>query len=212
MKKIIVVTMVVLAGVSLSATSQAVIKGSKHDLGLLNLTGDNKEICIACHAPHKADATTAAPLWNHTATTATYTMYNTNALSKTFNATITTPLGISKLCLSCHDGTVAVDSFTGHLTGSKTLTGADPGYLGTDLQKSHPISFKYNAALVATDGLTSGGTGLNDPTATPIKAWLGADGEFECSSCHDVHNTLLNTKMLNASNEGSALCLTCHKK
>lgn len=196
MKKIIVVTMVVLSGVGLAATSQAVITGSKHDLKTLAAT--NGQICIVCHTPHNADITvTDAPLWNHKLTTATYTLY----ASPTFKGTATQPTGVSKLCLSCHDGTVAIDSFGG-LTGTTMI--ASTGSLGVNLKMSHPVSFVYDATLKTADG------NLVDPTTLPA-GWLNG-GKFECSSCHDVHNKASLPKMLNTSNAGSALCLTCHVK
>jgi predicted CXXCH cytochrome family protein len=196
MKRIIVVTMVVLAGVGLAATSQAVITGSKHDLH--SLTAADGQICIACHTPHNADTTvTDAPLWNHTLPTVTYTLY----ASPTFNGAVTQPTGVSKLCLSCHDGTVAVDSFGG-TTGTTMI--ATAGNLGTNLKKSHPISFTYNAALATADGE------LVDPATLPA-GWVNG-GKFECSSCHDVHNKNDFSAMLHIDNAASALCLTCHTK
>ena len=199
MKKIIMITVAVLAGVGLSTVSYthaATITGSKHDLS----ASTGGEICIACHTPHNANTTiTDAPLWNHTMTTATYTLYD----SPTFNGhvSISQPTGVSKLCLSCHDGTVAPDAFTGH-AGVTTI--ATAGNLGTNLKKSHPISFTYDAALATADGE------LKDPGTLPA-GWIN-NSKFECSSCHDVHNKTGIAKMLHATNTGSALCLTCHLK
>ena len=33
------------------------------------------EICVYCHTPHGANSTAAAPLWNRTVKTSTYTMF-----------------------------------------------------------------------------------------------------------------------------------------
>jgi len=75
------------------------------------------------------------------------------------------PDGVSKLCLSCHDGTVALDSYGG-VNGSTIITGS--ALLGTDLSTSHPISMKYDAALASTDGKlwdpTSKDSGLGGPS------------------------------------------------
>ena len=207
MKKIIVVTMAVLVGVGLSGLSQADIAGSGHDL--TNVDGTTvTQICLPCHTPHNADTTTSdAPLWNHTLTSATYTLY----ASPTFNAgtgdlnTIGQPSGVSKLCLSCHDGTVAPDAFTGHTAAMTKLPATiGAGGLGTDLRKSHPISFTYDDDLVLAD------PDLNDPDTLPA-GWVN-NNKFECSSCHDVHNKNENGAMLHISNAGSALCLKCHAK
>jgi predicted CXXCH cytochrome family protein len=199
MKKIVVIVAVVLSGVGLSALTQAgTIVGSKHDLTSFGTT--DGQICIVCHTPHNADVSTVdAPLWNHTLTTATYTLYD----SPTFTGkpSQTQPGGVSKLCLSCHDGTVALDAFGGR-TGSTMIEGT--GDLTTNLKKSHPVSFTYDATMAGTDGE------LVDPATLPA-GWVNG-GKFECSSCHDVHNKLDVGKMLLKSNANSGLCLTCHVK
>ena len=68
------------------------------------------------------------PLWNHKVTTATYTLYS----SPTLKATLSQPTHYgSKLCLSCHDGTVALDSFGGN-TGTTFIDSSNS--VGTDLR------------------------------------------------------------------------------
>lgn len=68
-----------------------------------------KEICVFCHTPHNANP--KVPLWNHAPSAAgNYTPYE----SLTLDAAVGQPDGASKLCLGCHDGTVAVG-----LTGSR---------------------------------------------------------------------------------------------
>ena len=204
MKRAVLVAVLisVVIGNGLARISDAAIKDSKHDMSkVAGVTMPDSQTCIACHTPHNADVTTNdAPLWNHTNSEESYTMYS----SPTFEGNIAaSPTGVSKLCMACHDGTVAVDAFGGMLHGDKKITGS--GNLGTNLKKSHPVSFDYNAALVAKDNE------LKDPTQAPISNWVKG-GRFECSSCHDVHNNTGIAKMLNASNTGSALCITCHKK
>lgn len=204
MKRAILVAVLVSVtiGCGLARISGAAILGSKHDMSTVTgVTMPDGQTCVACHTPHNADvAETNAPLWNHTNTEASYTMYT----SPTFDGTISAgPTGVSKLCMACHDGTVAVDAFGGMLHGDKKITGS--GNLGTNLKKSHPVSFNYDAALVAKDNE------LKDPTQAPISNWVKG-GRFECSSCHDVHNNTGHPSMLNASNAGSALCITCHIK
>src|SRR5512139_3263798 len=76
--------------------------------------GPEYQICQPCHTPHNADSTAqGAPLWNHEVTTASFQPY----ASPTLDASVGQPSGVTKLCLSCHDGTVAIDSFAGQ-TGS----------------------------------------------------------------------------------------------
>jgi hypothetical protein len=80
------------------------------------------------------------------------------------------PGGSSKLCLSCHDGTLAlgnVNVLNGQANASIAMTGTGPGgtmppgqgttsgftrFLGTDLRNDHPISVTYNSALATRDG------------------------------------------------------------
>ena len=72
----IIATMLVCA---LASPSPAGIIGSKHDFGQYQWA--KNQICLPCHTPHNAivrDANGAlvdAPLWNHTLSTATYTLY-----------------------------------------------------------------------------------------------------------------------------------------
>ena len=181
------------------------IVGTDHDLTTKGwFTGD--EICVACHTPHNADITvTDSPLWNHEVTTASYTLYTSSTLDA---SDMGQPDGKSKLCLSCHDGTVALDSYGG-ATGTNMIPGA--ANLGTDLSDDHPISFTYNTALSTADG------GLEDPStaSSSLGGTIAEDMLFsdklECASCHNAHNNV-NGNFLVMVNTNSALCLTCHIK
>jgi len=183
------------------------IVGSAHDFSTQswNTTG---EICICCHTPHHSDVSVPeAPLWDHQNTVATFQLYN----SPTFNGagTITQPSGNSKLCLSCHDGTVALENFGNTHNGTHYETGL--GNEGTDLRDDHPISFIYDAALAAADGKlfnpVTHPSGINGGTITSTMLF---NNKMECASCHDVHNTTGILHLLRKSNVASALCLTCH--
>ncbi len=216
-------------GVSLAvaglAAGAGTIVGSKHDFSTQAWT-TNGQLCVACHAPHNT-ALGLTVLWNHTLSTATYTMYN-NAFSSTINGTVAAaPAGVSKLCLSCHDGTVAVNSFGG-ATGAVSI--AASANLGTNLTNDHPIGITYDAALVTADGAlwpiattANIGTGGTKTRAGTISSNLLYNGSIECASCHDVHNTFTvpfatagtsgtTNKLVKISMVGSALCLTCHDK
>ncbi len=193
------------------------------------------QICAPCHAPHTysyvkngssftstlggspTGTPVNAPLWNHTMSTAnyqTYTGYNMKAV-------VGQPDGATKLCLSCHDGTVALSYYrtfpSNGQTSTTTMATVNNGasLLGTDLRNEHPVSFVYNAALASADGK------LFDPTTTvsglPGGGYidgdlLDANHELQCTSCHDPHNNSGAPHMLVKSNTASALCLTCHNK
>ncbi len=68
---------------------------------------DYGEVCVYCHTPHGANSTIGAPLWNRTNPGTSYTLYNKPLTS---GQTPTAPGVNSLVCLSCHDGTVAIDS------------------------------------------------------------------------------------------------------
>lgn len=199
MKKLLIV----FAALTLTAGAFGqTIVGTAHDFSAFGWSSG--QICLPCHTPHNANVTDG-PLWNHEVTTATFTLYT----SSTMDATVAQPAGVSKLCLSCHDGTVAIDSFGGE-TGATTITG--DALIGTDLANDHPISFTYDAALATADGeLYDPGTQSSGLGSTIANDMLFA-GNMECASCHDVHNSTDIDPLLVKTNAGSALCLTCHDK
>lgn len=205
MKALLAVIIAVLSTLCFFQWSYADIAGSKHDFSGLAWSGG--EVCLPCHTPHNADTSVSnAPLWNHELTqVVAYTLY----ASATLNSTPGQPGGISKLCLSCHDGTVAIDSYGG-TTGSEMISAGK--LIGTDLRGVHPISITYDTALSTTD------SGLNDPAGTDsglggtIQQDLLFANQMECASCHDVHDSAGHARLLRVSNQGSGLCLTCHNK
>ena len=171
------------------------------------------QICAFCHTPHGATDEPKAPLWNRKLnSTGGYTMYSSASLDGPMP---TEPGGKSKLCLSCHDGTIAVGqvnvlnrqqnpviAMTGENTDG-TITagpyGADTGYtrrIGVDLSNDHPISMTFDSARAASDGeLFNPATSphLSDrtaggPPALPQGDYLPLeDDKVECISCHDPH-------------------------
>lgn len=196
-----------------STASAGTIVGSDHDLSGKGY--GTTQICIFCHTPHNALATAGAPLWNHASSTATYTVYS----SPTLNATVAQPGTSSKLCLSCHDGTVAVDSYGGR-TGTITIPGGSN--FGTGLSNDHPIGFSYNAALATADGSLANPDSKTVTIGTApsktgsITSTMLIGGVMECASCHDVHNTFTaagaGLLKISQTAPASGLCLACHIK
>ncbi|HWQ90781.1 MAG TPA: cytochrome c3 family protein [Clostridia bacterium] len=182
------------------------ILGSKHDLsiagpGPIRSTAES-EVCLFCHTPHRA--TSQTPLWNHRMSEASYTIYS----SSTTKANIGQPTGSSKLCLSCHDGTVALGMVNTRATpiemqGGITTMPTGPSNLGTDLADDHPVSFIYDNALVSAKG------DLKDPASLREKVRLDHNGQVQCTSCHDPHDNKFG-KFMVQDNYASALCLNCH--
>jgi len=211
MKRILFVLSIIVI-VSAISMAQSVV-GSHHDLStggmITDKSTDQDQVCIFCHTPHQKGMTTD-PLWNHTLSSqASYGVY----ASSTLNATPTDIGGgssVSNLCMSCHDGTVAVNNLgngtatmgSGHELDANGKLVSDAN-LGTDLSNDHPINFTYDAALAAADG------GLKDPsTLTGVKLFSGT---VQCASCHNPHDETYED-FLRTSNSGSALCLKCHNK
>jgi hypothetical protein len=191
-------------------------------------------VCAFCHTPHHAlpDPTgQEQPLWSHT-----YTAYVNNWTpyhSPTLDANVTDPLmGPSRLCMSCHDGTVALDTYYGQTgttfisNGANTYFGAQP-LIELDGVKTHPIGF--DATAVNTGGAQADShlwpnyidnDYRGNDTPLKVSARLFQGTYFTCSSCHDVHNKLNNTAnsipagtqhyFLLGGQTNSALCITCH--
>lgn len=90
------------------------------------------------------------------------------------------------------------------------------GVSGTDLTNDHPIGFSYSDAY--NEKLAKGATLKNYVGMDPAVRLFGANKRVECSSCHNPHidtaasGPQVFTSFLVKSNEGSALCLTCHDK
>ncbi len=228
-----------------TAAQTGSILGTKHDFTGLNQRvgvvamatvafSDYGSPCVYCHIPPEkegADTTEMGgiPGWNRfIPATTTYDLYD----SRTLDNKVRTPSPISLLCLSCHDGTMAVDmtvfkpdTFSSkedaalhlRINGGNTLMNCgkchdgkqaahsiEIKHIGTDLQNDHPISMTYA-------GLTHA-----DPDFRPPDSEYGFDngiklydGKVECATCHNVHNPDIKI-LLRAS--ADRLCETCHIK
>ena len=197
---------VVLALMAPAAT--AVLSSSKHNLsvsgpGTIKATGES-QICVFCHTPHSAAPN--SPLWNRRSPGSTYTPYS----SSTAVAIPGQPSGASILCLSCHDGTIALGEILSSTTpislaGGVTTMPVGAGRLGTDLSDDHPISFAYTATLAGQRGE------LVNPSTLTGAVKLDSSGQMQCTTCHNAHDDS-NGKFLVRSNTASALCQTCHVK
>lgn len=213
-------------------------------------------ICIFCHAPHNTirpsdapggsgplanAAFTYLPLWNHqlTAQVSGWTMYTNSQAGgngapqigdKASQAILNgmgQPGSVSLLCLSCHDGTVAVNAYgnTDQPTASRSnianvLGGIAAGYvIGKDqyLGNHHPIGFDYDAVVLDDTQIRDADTAMFN-TNNPVRDHLfagtgGANTVMECATCHAVHNTgNTGESLLYRSDTNSRFCLTCHIK
>jgi len=250
MKKSIIAVAAGAVVLGLSFQASAGVANTKHNMsstanaggGMTGVNGlnriystDNPEICIYCHTPHNAIKNDTIPLWNHTLSTVTaYGIYT----SPTLDAVIT-DLGssnnaadatTSNLCLSCHDGTIAINAvnnpsnsnLTINMTGGVSVgnlpDGTDGRALGdwstnlfnkTDdntLKNDHPVNFNYADVATADSSIWE----QSVAEAGGVKFFAG---KMQCPSCHDPHNDNADEQpFLRASIDGSTLCLVCHNK
>ena len=188
-----VATAVVLGASLVTSSAFAGIANTKHNLGTLgtqtNQTTGTGEICIFCHTPHGGDTSAPVPLWNKALTTSTFSTYDQLGTS-TLDAGVLNVGSVSLACLTCHDGTQAIDNIL-NAPGSGGFTadgGAATGLgwawntgasldgngafnatavvnLGTDLTNDHPISVQYGGGGITT----LGGSTVDGDFFQPVK-------------------------------------------
>jgi predicted CXXCH cytochrome family protein len=216
-----------------TAFAKGSIVNSPHNLSISGGKGthgiayDEIRVCVFCHTPHNAiNVDSLAPLWNRALPPAgqSYTMYDSDTFSQKVNPRPSSPTGASRVCLSCHDGTLALNRYggvvlKGGIAGSAAITmPTDPiiaknANLLTDLSDDHPISFPYTGDLAARANLVA-------PEALHPAVKLGKNGSLECTACHDPHdNQFGNFLVMNNGDPTkpeynpavtSPLCVACH--
>ncbi len=198
-----------------AASAQLGVKGSKHDLG--KGVNDNREVCVYCHTPHGGNADVDAPLWNKPAGMQAYRTYD----SATIDGRILPVGSVSTACLSCHDGTQAMDTVI-NAPGSGLRSGRmgsgvgamSPNIianLGVDLRNDHPVGVQY--------GGFNDGRGQIDPdfvnSATGLQSaimlgrmrwWVDTEQNSERQSRQDRHDPLHAQRR----RDGPALRGMCH--
>ncbi|TSK05092.1 MAG: cytochrome C [Geobacter sp.] len=196
-----------------SGQPEAGILGTSHNLSVSGPGSfkavTEERVCVFCHVPHHANPST--PLWSRPTSSSVYDLYE----STTLVAKPGQPSGSARLCLSCHDGTIALGALAGP-SGSVTIDMAGGvtrlpverasnlgGSTGKDLTNDHPISFPYTTELAQLNGE------LNVPSSLPAKIRLEQGGMLQCTACHNPHNNQYG-KFLVLDNSSSALCIACH--
>lgn len=233
----------VLAAVG-TAHAQSTVAFGPHDFSagsaIRNTDGDiGGQTCVFCHTPHSGSV--SVPLWNRSAVGTTYQVYTSSTIDAAAPTSAAIQSSVSGACMSCHDGSIAIDvltnlngaahvasiAFTRQATAKATysnsgtgtgniMTGGAP-FLGTDLRNDHPITIVYETARAATPtefvNQIITGTKITVGTVNPLPLYgaTTATATVECASCHNPHNNA-NGMFLRTSNAGSALCLTCHIK
>jgi predicted CXXCH cytochrome family protein len=190
----------------LAAAQGVTVEATKHNLSVSGpgtvKAQSETQICIFCHVPHRGLGAGV----NRPMSAATYTPYNSTTLVSTPPGA---PTGASRICLSCHDGTIALGQTVA--SGNLATLNSGPGgvmpvgstNLGTDLRTTHPVSFTPTATSEV----------IAPPMNDPVK--YDSRGNLQCTSCHDPHRDAIDPvqkKFLVKSNRASAICQTCHAK
>ncbi|HUO09478.1 MAG TPA: cytochrome c3 family protein [Phycisphaerae bacterium] len=168
-----------------SLTAHAAVQNTPHNMNYTfgaNTIQDN-QVCLPCHAPHN-QPTPQDTLWNHVMPANGYQLYQTSP-GFVESAAVVGLDDESLKCLSCHDGTVAVDSYGGYNFATNTFgptngtikLGAHSDILGNastsafvvgggtqDLSHDHPVGVVYPG--LSADGSTFTGTAMKNPLTT----------------------------------------------
>lgn len=178
---LLIAAMLLVVSTTINAQYTATIAGGPHDLSngsaVRNTNATiNGQTCVFCHVPHSGS--TNQPLWNRSNPTgASYQVY-TSSTSASVATAAGVASGISGACLSCHDGTIAMDvvtnvnglpfgtaptngnvNFTSGPSKKATYSNGTGGtanvmsgglpFLGSDLRNDHPVAVVYQTALSA---------------------------------------------------------------
>lgn len=227
MNKIVVgvlAAVVLWAGTALATRGPQGVSYTTHNLSTsadetysgMYVSDNETQVCVFCHTPHGGSLD--GPLWNRSSPATSYVHYNSPSLS-----TYLQELGVGRavekeslLCLSCHDGSIAINSLLNtsnsvplptHFGGQSVtipvmfnpITGTAPGALigasladlnsYSDLSDDHPISFKYKSVY---DQKTTEFKDIATAESKGIRFFPqnetnAAEKRVECSSCHDPH-------------------------
>lgn len=162
-------TFVIVVGFAGSVYAAPTVVNSKHNLGSEGTRNANyattgtAEVCVFCHTPHGSNTSVNAPLWNKKVNAgSSYSAYYSPTIDTGTSGLVGNPDGVSLACLSCHDGTLGMDTFINAPgSGNYVEAGSDWSYdwstgagtggtigtrvtnLSSDLRNDHPISMRY---------------------------------------------------------------------
>ena len=197
-----------LVGIAVGSTAMAAggssVVGSKHDLSVRGpgpiKAQAERQSCVFCHVPHGG---TSRALGARPEIGNKHRPYESTTAQRNPGA----PSGATRVCLSCHDGTIAVGQTrtrTIQMNGA-TDNGRIPATrrsnLGTDLRGTHPVSVTGEP-----------GSRVHAPTDRHVR--LDAASQVQCTSCHDPHSEFGGTaegRFLVRPTKASQLCTSCHE-
>ena len=220
--------------------ANAAVENTRHNLGTSGtIAGQNQfdgtaDVCVFCHTPHGGAAGgVAVPLWNRDlGPLGPYTTYAT--LNSATLEGAEAPVGsVSIACLSCHDGTQAMDTLlndpgsglvnstfsTGTWSGANQTAGQISGLatnLGTNLANDHPIGIQYGGggitettptAATNDPDFTDSANGLSNADLNGTQVWwVNTDG----NTTREKTDMLLYSRDIGNGLEPFVECATCH--
>jgi len=225
-------SLLILATLLFTQPILAGIEGTKHNLTNHQETDVGSNICVFCHTPHGKPQSAMIPQWlpskDKPDSFSTYDSLGRTVLGQGENIG-----SVSVACMSCHDGTQAMETSVSSLSFDHPFGVPYRGHINLPQESEENPIAPYKRAKVA---VLSGFREADQAVIDEVPIWwvdTGADGRqrsdlqlfsrlaadapdntsaipyVECASCHDPHNS--NTTFLRISNHGSKLCLTCHE-
>ena len=213
------------------------VNGSLHDMTLVvgNTADQMGRVCVFCHTPHHAVVTTNTdqlPLWNHTMTDdsqfTAYTWATPNNQGAIINDVLAGP---SRLCMSCHDGSIAIDQHGKAMSENGTIKidtlntgmdGAGRANLTKDLSNTHPIGFDYNAIEATRNVSGMNGSGTSNGTNFDIGEEIVKSGNKYASAITNMATAAGTYNVIERNQGGKKIsdnlfnsnimtCATCHE-
>jgi hypothetical protein len=134
------------------------------------------------------------------------------------------PDGASRLCLSCHDGSVAIGDIqsgpqiamesSSCINAAGMLKDTCAAYIGTDLTNKHVVSIPMNDALISASAANCGISGISHKVTYP---WSGAAPQTAIVVLRPTASTYAsnpgvtrNTGKYKAGYNYGIQCSTCH--
>lgn len=165
-----------------------------------------EDACVFCHTPHGAGGS-GSYLWNRRTSDKPNRTYSSSTVKS--EITPMQPGDASKLCLSCHDGTIALGDTMNNgmmpfIQGSAYALPPSSAALVGDargLPGDHPVAFNQTPGVETHE----------PPPGDPVH--LDGSRRLQCTTCHDPHQQNVDPTVgmfLVKRNEASAICLSCH--
>src|SRR3989304_675955 len=176
------------------------LEDTRHDLALyLTPRQADKNAdpqCIFCHLPERSSSRIGR--WHDSQPDALFDYPYARPAAAT---PVGKPDGSTLVCLSCHDGTIAL----GDVYSRTQSLSTDNGVIRTDLSDGHPVSILYDSRLLELN------QELATPAGLPAQIKLDSLHKIQCTTCHDPHDDTYGNFLV-MDNGRTTLCLACHQK